>query len=386
MSTEAPLRLYISPLTRPYTIPYRRAQTFDDFRTTANRILVSCIETGELQAGCSESVPQPNHWNVVDETGAIVSSVLWQDLVVPGGTYCLLPRQEIAAVSSPMRTSESHSSATESAATTRSRSATAISSASISPVSSSSGSVSSAASGNEIRNVSYRDALSTSVIGTGRPTSGSSYSFFGGDDESGVRLGSESPSSSCSRPIEKRDDNHTHTPQNTHVMRSARSFITGGSPWSAVVASGLSPQQSNHQTQQHNLNAHPVTANNNSNNNTNNNPGSTAVSDWTLVQARKPVAQPTIKPLVQIKVWKNETVPSSARSYTVPPTISVGAFIERIGGREGCRVQEMKRVREGFLPGLTYMWGTQKSIEDVGWADRKRGTVGVYLHMPPRFD
>lgn len=101
---------------------------------------------------------------------------------------------------------------------------------------------------------------------------------------------------------------------------------------------------------------------------------------------RKPIAQPTIKPLVQIKVWKNETVPSSARSYTVPPTISVGEFIERIGGREGCRVQEMKRVREGFLPGLTYMWGTQKSIEDVGWADRKRGTVGVFLHMPPRFD
>lgn len=286
-------------------------------------------------------------------------------------------------MSSPMRTSQSHSSNTESTATTRSRSTAAISSASISPVSSSSGSVSSVVSGNEIRGVSYRDALSTAAIGTGRPISESNYSFFGGDDESGVRLGSESPSSSCSRPVGKRDDNHTHTqpqPQDSHSMLAARSLVTSGSPWSAVVANGLSPQQSHHQTQQHNPNAHPTT------NNNNNNPRSTAVSDWTVVQARKPIAQPTIKPLVQIKVWKNETVPSSARSYTVPPTISVGEFIERIGGREGCRVQEMKRVREGFLPGLTYMWGTQKSIEDVGWADRKRGTVGVYLHMPPRFD
>ncbi|PWW76288.1 hypothetical protein C7212DRAFT_280657 [Tuber magnatum] len=384
MSAEAPLRLYISPLTRPYTIPYRRAQTFDDFRTTANRILVSCIETGELQAGCSESVPQPNNWNVVEETGAIVSSVLWQDLVVPGGTYCLLPRQEVATISSPMRTSQSHSSATESVATTRSRSATAIS-ASISPVSSSSGSVSSAASGNEIRSVSYRDALSTTVIGARRPTSGSNYSFFGGDDDSGVRLGSESPPSSCSRSVEKRDDSHIHKPQNSQITLTARPLITSGSPWSAVVANGLSPQQPHHQTQHHNPNAHPA-ATTNSNHSNNNNPGPTTVSDWTVVQARKPVAQPTIKPLVQIKVWKNETVPSSAKSYTVPPTISVGEFIERIGGREGCRVQEMKRVREGFLPGLTYMWGTQKSIEDVGWADRKRGTVGVYLHMPPRFD
>ena len=355
---------------------------------TANRILVSCIENGELQAGCSESVPQPNNWNVVEETGAIVSSVLWQDLVVPGGTYCLLPRQEIAAMSSPMRTSQSHSSTTDSTATTRSRSTNAISSASISPVSSSSGSVSSVVSGNEIRSASYRDALSTAAIGTGRPTSESNYSFFGGDDESGVLLGSESPSSSCSHPVGKRDDSHTH-PQTQHQsppsMLTARSLVTSGSPWSAVVANGLSPQQSHHQTQQHNPSTHPATTTNNNNNN-NDNPRSAAVSDWTVVQARKPVAQPTIKPLVQIKVWKNETVPSSARSYTVPPTISVGAFIERIGGREGCRVQEMKRVREGFLPGLTYMWGTQKSIEDVGWADRKRGTVGVYLHMPPRFD
>lgn len=287
---------------------------------------------------------------MLEENGSIVSSLLWQDLLVPGAWYCLVPRQESAVSSAVMRASQSQGSTAEissSRGTPARSSSNSVSSPSVTSVSSGSTSDIPILS----PHISYRDALSAKLERAQQPQQQStqlqqqlqnqaSYSFFSTDEsDNGVRLNQQEPP-----PLPTQNKNST----------SPRSLIPSNSRWAAVAASGLNGQNS-------------ITLN-----------------DWTVVQSKKPITS-TLKPLVQIKVWKNESLPSSVSNYSVPATISVGEFIERIGGREGCRVQEMRRAREGLLPGLTYMWGTQKSIEDVGWADRKRGTVGVYLHMPPRF-
>jgi hypothetical protein len=56
------------------------------------------------------------------------------------------------------------------------------------------------------------------------------------------------------------------------------------------------------------------------------------------------------------------------RTINVPKNLKIGEVIQRLGGTPGgSRVQTLVKVDGGFRPGLSYMWGTQKTVREAGW-------------------
>lgn len=63
---------------------------------------------------------------------------------------------------------------------------------------------------------------------------------------------------------------------------------------------------------------------------------------------------------------------------SVPLSWTVGQLIEEMGGRYGARIQELRHVAGGgFTPGLTFMFGTKKTVAETGW----KGNIQLCLHQ-----
>ncbi|KAF8244047.1 hypothetical protein K440DRAFT_28068 [Wilcoxina mikolae CBS 423.85] len=59
----------------------------------------------------------------------------------------------------------------------------------------------------------------------------------------------------------------------------------------------------------------------------------------------------------------------------LPRNDTIGQLVERLGGRQGSKIQVLNRVQGGFAPGATYMVGTRKTMAEVGWG----GSVNVWF-------
>lgn len=71
--------------------------------------------------------------------------------------------------------------------------------------------------------------------------------------------------------------------------------------------------------------------------------------------------------LVRVTVRSREDCNHVLESRAFPRNTTVGEVIEKLGGGAASKVQMLRRTEGGYLPGLTYMSGTGKTLAELKW-------------------
>jgi len=82
--------------------------------------------------------------------------------------------------------------------------------------------------------------------------------------------------------------------------------------------------------------------------------------------------------LMKITLRDRDTC-SFMKSINFNKNKTVAELIEALGGKEGIRVQLLMRAEGGYRPGLSYMWGTMKTLTEAGW-DQLGSTIDLCLY------
>lgn len=82
--------------------------------------------------------------------------------------------------------------------------------------------------------------------------------------------------------------------------------------------------------------------------------------------AAAPKKRPAVGTLVRVTVRASEDCGRIVECRTFPRSSPLGDVIEELGG-VGAKIQILRRVADGYLPGLTYMSGTRKTLAELKW-------------------
>ncbi|KAL7273040.1 hypothetical protein RUND412_004124 [Rhizina undulata] len=393
---QVPLKVYVVPLARPYVLPFYKACTWTDFSRIVNQIL-SDIHVDP--AFVNTDTPLPNAWMVVDRDGSIISSLFWEDLVVAGGEYCVLSHHPITTgtISTPGNSTVNGNGNGNGNVPVRAPVPTSTSRAPTRPSTSTSD-------------------KSASSVATGLTTATPRASISSGSGS--INSGGWMPTAEEFKPANPLPTINNNTGGNvtkTDAVNSNGSANATTNPvaidnsrkmkYSEVAASPSSPDHLQTLRQLlSNMSTVPPSASTTSYASSTVLPSSSISAAQKLKPPTAPLAKPFVTPqtgkresMITMKVFERDTLPCKARSYKLSSGTSVGEFITHIGGSQGSRLQELRIVPKGKMEGgpdgkgdkgekvvwkgQTFMSGTGKSLEDVGWGERGRkwGFVGVVL-------